>query len=124
MNWVDKIIKNAGGTPPVDRSKIAMASGKPKIADYTAPKANGQQKDYLVLSEEERKRGFVRPLRKSYTHMQCNTATTMSNEIAETYARDPAFYGGTFCAACSKHFPLHENGNWNFRWKDGTGVGT
>lgn len=32
--------------------------------------------------------------------------TTMGRSISETYARDPGFYGATFCATCRAHFPL------------------
>lgn len=38
----------------------------------------------------------------------CGTDTTMGRSIAETYARDPSFYGGTFCVKCRKHFPLEQ----------------
>jgi hypothetical protein len=38
----------------------------------------------------------------------CRTVTTMARSIAETYARDPHFYSGTFCATCRSHFPLKE----------------
>lgn len=38
----------------------------------------------------------------------CGTITTMSGQIAETYARDPKFYGSTFCAACKDHFPVDQ----------------
>lgn len=69
---------------------------------------------YLVLSEQERAQGFVRPLRRSYRHVACGTVTTMSQALAETYARDPSFYGATYCASCSRHAPVSE-----FRW-DGT----
>ncbi len=31
--------------------------------------ATGQQRAYVVLSEEERAKGFVRPLRRSYVHV-------------------------------------------------------
>ena len=84
---------------------------------------NGQQEAYLILSDEEREKGFVRPLRKSYTHIKCGTITTMGNKIAETYARDPSFYGGTFCSGCGKHFNLLEKGERQFLWEDGIGVG-
>jgi hypothetical protein len=122
----------------------------------------GMQKSYLVLSEEERAKGFVRPVRHSYVHKGiqpkyptreltayehtqydkygyvlyepypdgsgvcgrfwtkeqlnsgCGTMTTMGQALAETYARDPKFYGGTFCCGCGKHFPVEQ-----FVW-DGT----
>lgn len=60
----------------------------------------GQQEGYVVLAEEERAKGFVRPVRRSYRHLKCNTVTTMGQTIAETYARNPYFYSGTFCCGC------------------------
>ena len=66
---------------------------------------------YLVLSEEERARGFVRPVRRSYQHTSCGTVTTMSTPLAETYAREPGFYGATYCCGCCRHAPVAE-----FRW--------
>ena len=38
----------------------------------------------------------------------CGTETTMGLALAETYARDPKFYGGTFCTGCHEHFPVVE----------------
>lgn len=73
---------------------------------------SGMQKTYLVLSDEERAKGFVRPLRHSYVHTVCGTTTTMGNAIAETYARDPHFYGGTYCAGCKSHFGVGETGEF------------
>lgn len=86
---------------------------------------NGQQESYLVLSEEERAKGFVRPLRRRYKHLECGTVTTMGLALCETYARDPAFYGGTFCAGCGKHFRLKDGEKHNFEWdEDGKPVGS
>ena len=142
----------------------------------TTLKPNGQQKEYLVLSEEERAKGFVRPVRRSYQHVGrpgpkgtlrnltadekkrydglgyvqfeeypeseapttgrywtqkeldkvdkgCGVVTTMAQQIAETYAREPRFYGATFCVGCRKHLPVGPQGE--FVW-DGTNerVGT
>ena len=118
---------------------------------------DGMQERYLVLSDAERAKGFVRPLRTAYTHVgppapqilrdltpeeherydrydyvkfepyekvgsalgrfwtqaqldrangSCGATTTMGLAIAETYARDPSFYGGTFCIRCGTHFPV------------------
>jgi hypothetical protein len=78
---------------------------------------SGMQESYLVLSEEERAQGFVRPLRTSYVHERCGAVTTMGTAIAETYARNPSFYGGTYCATCRDHFPVGAAGE--FVW-DGT----
>lgn len=139
-------------------------------------KENGQQESYIVLSDEERAKGFVRPVRQSYIHVGrtlshfkgiyrmltddekseypnknyvavmthlvnedgsfkggsyvtqkeldawkagarvggCGALTTMALAIAETYARDPKFYGATFCCGCGAHLPVNE-----FFW-DGT----
>jgi hypothetical protein len=93
----------------------------PKDLDPTIG-SDGMQKNYLVLSEEERAKGFVRPVRRTYRHESCGTETTMSQAIAETYARQPGFYGGTFCARCGGHRPIGEGGE--FVWLDGTKVGT
>lgn len=83
----------------------------------------GQQRAYVVLSEEERAKGFVRPVRRSYKHLKCGGVTTMGQALAETCARDPSFYSGTFCCHCGTHFPVGKNGE--FVW-DGTAekVGT
>jgi len=159
--------------PPVDRSNLctvgeAVAPGVPN----TELKPDGQQKGYVILCDEERRKGFVRPVRQKYVHVGtrpkyplrdltpeeleknkqygyvkyepypeelrplcgaywtearlrsgCGTVTTMGRELSETYARDPKFYGATFCCHCGKHFPVGENGE--FVW-DGTNekVGT
>jgi len=142
---------------------------------------SGQHSIYLVLSEEERAKHFVRPYRDSYVHIGrkleikgeiisleeitkgndvwkemysrengyaaylkypesespsigkflkvneyeaiqnkstyfggCGTVTKMSKVLSETYARNPKFYGATFCVGCNKHLPVEE-----FVW-DGT----
>jgi hypothetical protein len=125
-----------------------------------------QNEVYLVLSEEERAKGFIRPVRTSYVHIGkkielkggkarklnkkelefykefnwygyikypkserplvgiyltkeeyenigkyvggCRTLTIMNRIIAETYARDPKFYGATYCMGCQKHLPVEE----------------
>lgn len=84
----------------------------------------GQQKAYIVLSEKERAKGFVEPLRTSYIHLKCGAVTKLARSIAETYARDPEFYDSTFCATCRDHFSVGEDGE--FVWIPFTGqkVGT
>jgi hypothetical protein len=86
---------------------------------------DGMQECYLILPEEERAKGYVRPVRTSYIHVTCGTETRMAEAIAETYARNPEFYGGTYCVGCRTHFPLLE---WNpetqvaerkFKWLEG-----
>lgn len=100
-----------------------------------------QAEVYLVLSEEERAKGFVRPLRRAYVHRYwldgrtdplptvlttleglggCGALTTMGLALCETYARQPNFYGATYCVGCSKHRPVAE-----FVWdEDGERVGS
>jgi hypothetical protein len=132
-----------------------------------------QAEAYLVLSAEERAKGFVRPVRSAYVHLGaagpkhplrdltdeqrerysvagyvkfeaypesdaaatgrywtqaqldrvgkgCHSVTTMGEALAETYARDPRFYGATYCVRCQKHLAVGE-----FTWDaDGTVVGS
>lgn len=112
---------------PVDRSARCLTDGSPVTPDHDELRADGQQKGYVVLTAAERAKGFVRSVRRSYVHVGkppdgqsfeypirkvfpggCGTRTTMSLEIAETYARDPKFYNGTFCCSCRAHFPLDQ----------------
>jgi hypothetical protein len=73
---------------------------------------DGMNEAYLVLSEEERAKGLVRPLRRAYIHRRgvsaCGVLTTMSLPLCETYARDPKFYGATYCCGCRTHLPVAE----------------
>lgn len=76
---------------------------------------------YLVLSEEERSKGFVRPVRRSYRHQDpdCGAVTTMGQDLAETYARQPGFYGATYCCGCRMHRPVGEHGEFTWMTPDG-----
>jgi hypothetical protein len=56
---------------PVDRTNSTLADGSPVTEDHRDLKPNGQQKGYVVLSAEERAKGFVRPVRRSYIHSKC-----------------------------------------------------
>lgn len=119
---------------------------------------DGQHEDHWVLPAEERAKGFVRPVRETYTHVGpvlkgefrelteeekkrykdfdyvyfepypedsalagrfwtqekvdrlggCRKVTRMPRDIAETYARDPKYYGETFCVGCKKYLPVDE----------------
>lgn len=142
----------------------------PRLGHGADASPRPQQEVYLVLSEEERQKGFVRPYRDSYrhvgnkpkyplrdlteeekerysgenyakfeiypesmapkagkfwTHLQlepngCGAVTKMGRELAETYARNPHFYGATYCVGCQMHRPLAE-----FVWvADGETVGS
>jgi hypothetical protein len=130
---------------------------------------NVLHKSYIVLTPEERAKGFVRPVRRTYRHVglpaprgtlrdltdkerelyadtfakfedypesmrpqvgrfwtaveiakigkACGHTTTMAQSIAETYAREPRFYGATMCVTCCAHYPVGAHGE--FVW-DGT----
>lgn len=147
--------------------QTTLTDGSPVTPDHRdIDPTTGMQKGYVVLSAEERAKGFVRPVRRSYVHVGrpapkhplrdltdedrrlygaayakfevypesesprtgrfwsqgdldaigkgCGIVTTMGQSLAETYAGDPKFYGGTFCVGCRTHFPVDE-----FVW-DGT----
>jgi hypothetical protein len=91
----------------------------PRLTHGVDEKPVPQAEVYLVLSDADRARGFVRPYRDTYRHEVCGSTTTMGRPIAETYARQPSFYGATYCVACAMHRPLTE-----FRWLDGEVVGS
>jgi hypothetical protein len=138
----------------------------PRLGHGVDESPKPQNKTYLVLSEEERAKGFIRPVRQTYRHVGnggpkhptraltdeeqerfkafryvryepypvsetavcgkywtqaeldqakgCGCTTTMAFPLAQTYARDPKFYGSTYCCECSRHLPVRE-----FVW-DGT----
>lgn len=93
--------------------ETTLTDGSPVTPDHREidPKT-GMQKAYVVLSAEERAKGFVEPVRRSYVHQNCGAVTTMGLGLAETYARDPYFYSGTFCCGCGAHFPVGESGEF------------
>lgn len=103
--------------------QICTTSGESPSAARAAQRAEGdvgQHSSYIVLCEEERNKGFVRPYRDRYQHKTCGGVTTMGRALSETYSRDPKFYGETFCVQCNAHFPVAE-----FTWSaDGQQVGS
>jgi hypothetical protein len=105
----------------------ATLSGKPPeqvVSGAPAPvdPQTGMHKDYWVLPAEDRAKGFIRPVRTSYIHEKCGSSTRMNIAIAETYARNPGYYGRTFCASCGGHYPVGSEGE--FHWPDGSKVGS
>jgi hypothetical protein len=84
--------------------------------------SDGMNEVYLVLSDEERAKGFVRPVYRAYRHAVCGGVTTMGLALSETYAAQPDFYGATFCAICGSHFPVGADGE--FTWVVSPGEAT
>ena len=120
-----------------DEPALCTTNGK-SVAEVRANQKNetGQHDGYVVLCPDERAKGFVRPYRDAYKHVGklvsfgipllwkreggCGSVTTMGRALSETYARDPTFYGATFCVHCNKHLPVAE-----FAWTaDGAQVGS
>lgn len=92
----------------------------PRLTRGNDDKPVAQAEVYIVLSDDERAKGFVRPVRDRYKHAACGSVTTMGRALAETYARDPKFYGSTYCVQCSMHRPVAE-----FTWvPEGSMVGS
>lgn len=50
----------------------------------------------------------------------CRTVTTMNAAIAETYARQPTFYGATYCCGCRRHLPVGPHGEFTWVEPDGS----
>lgn len=103
--------------------KLSTTDGTvPKHFDSPAPNpelnASGQHSSYWVLSASERAKGFVRPVRNVYTHLTCGTETRIGQALAETCARDPHFYGATFCCHCRTHRPVGEHGEFVWQGTD------
>ena len=95
--------------PPVDRDNVCMTDGSPVAEGHREINPEtGQQKGYVALCPDERAKGFIRPVRQEYIHKVCGALTWMAKPLAETYARDPTFYSGTFCCKCREHFPLDQ----------------
>ena len=88
-------------------NKSTMTDGSPITQDHREiDQKTGMQKGYVVLSAEERSKGFIRPVRDTYVHDVCTGVTTMAPCIAETFARDPAYYTATYCSVCKTHNPV------------------
>ena len=78
------------------------------------PDARAQTLIHWQMSEDEKARGFVRPLRDSYVHRVCHHVNTMGQSMAETLAKKPTIFSTIYCIGCKAHRPVGE-----FLW-DGT----
>lgn len=93
---------------------ITSDPNDPRLTHGADTEPIDQADAYLVLPDEERAKGFVRPVRTSYWHTTCGAVTNMGLALAETYARQPGFYGATYCAHCRMHRPVGPDGE--FHW--------
>ena len=100
-------------------TKTTIDKNHPELKHGIDTEETDQSDVYLVLSDEEKSKGFIRPVRTEYVHDTCGTSTKMGISIAETYARNPKFYGSTYCVHCKKHLSVSE-----FKWNDGSEVGS
>lgn len=95
----------------------------PRLGHGVDEKKIGQHVVYLVLSEEERAKGFLRPYECRYIHDRelggCGAVTRMGVALSETYARDPGFYGATYCVRCEMHRPVGDAGEFYWCNEDG-----
>ncbi len=95
--------------------RTTLTDGSPVTPDHaTVDPATGLQRGYVVLGNRD-PAAFAEPVRTSYVHTVCGVTTTMSQPLAETYAAQPEFYTGTYCAGCRAHFPVGKQGE--FVWK-------
>ena len=69
---------------------------------------DGKNEAYIVLTPEERAKGFVRPLRFDYVHYLCMSTTHIGRAMAESFAAAPKFYSSAFCYRCGEHFHVDE----------------
>lgn len=154
-------------TTPVTLQRLTTDPTDLRLTHGTGTHPTPQAEAYLVLSQEEIDKGFVRPYRDSYRHVGpqpryalrdltdeekldphrqnyakfetypgsdapctgrywtqeqldnkgCFGVTTMNSSISATYARNPKFYGGTYCTRCAKHLPVEE-----FVWLEANGT--
>jgi len=119
---LNRVTRSMGVPPPSRITDDPTDSRLTHGPDDPAEPSPGMAEVYLVLSAEERQKGFIRPVRQTYIHDLCTTVTRMGISLAETYAANPRFYGATYCATCRLHRPVGPNGE--FAWEDGTRVGT
>lgn len=95
----------------------------PRLGHGSDIEPRPQNDVYLVLSEEERAKGFVRPVIQRYIHARdlggCGAVTHMGLALSETYAANPAFYGATYCVGCRLHRPVGEAGEFYWCESDG-----
>ena len=69
------------------------------------------QKTKDMITDTEKARGFVRPIRSVIVHKACGERNVLTDAVAEMYARDPKGNTNALCVACGNYFPVVEF-NW------------
>ena len=163
----------------MSESKMTTTDGRDvdEVRAEQQSDGNRMHSSYIILTDEERAKGFIRPVRRTYRHVGlagpahplrdlteeekqrysdigyvkfeaytkpgssvtgrfwtqaqlddidggCGGVTTMSVAIAETYAREPHFYGATMCVHCGKHLPVGPDGEFVWEGPSAQRVGT
>ncbi len=108
---------------PVRRSykHVGIAGPKNPLRDLTEDEKHSYRGTAYVKCEEYPK--SEHPLYGRYWTQDsldkvgkgCCFVTTMALPLAETYARQPGFYGATFCSGCGTHLPVGADGE--FVWE-------
>ena len=94
---------------PFGNSHLTTDPADPRLHKGADTAPGPQNEIYLVVSEDELAKGFVRPVRTTYIHIDgCGSRTRMGLKLSETYAREPSFYGSTYCMKCKMHKPVSE----------------
>lgn len=117
-----------GYTRPLRRSYIHAGPAGPEhpLRDLTEDE-KAVYADYKYVKYEAYKEDGSAVVGRFWTQAQldgagkgCGVETKMGLALCETYARDPKFYGATYCAHCRMHKRVDE-----FRWtEDGKVVGS
>lgn len=72
--------------------KTTLTDGSPVTPDHREiDPRTGQQKAYVVLSEDERAKGFVRPVRRSYRHVGPPAPSGLRDLTADEHERYDQF---------------------------------
>lgn len=71
------------------------------------------KKATYILTDKERDRGYVRPVRQTYTHKKCGKDTMLAIALAQGFAGDLSFLREAYCTTCGKHFPVSD-----FLWEE------
>jgi len=83
--------------------------------DYGNKLSDGQHEHHPINKDGE----YAAPIRRKYIHKSCGVVTKIGLDIAETYAKNPNYYGRTFCCGCKDYFNVGD-----FYWEiDGVILG-